>query len=146
MIGTNFSALSKGIQGVVPNQNMSSATQDYTQLRGILGATVRMGLVASNKQKAAAPRTTNREPAPGEWCNALGGVYIKVTSTGAGSVIKIQHPLKKTPQGIVWVKQPASQAFLVLDPDDNGGTISDSEWAYVKMTGTSGDVAVGVLI
>lgn len=146
MIGTNYSALTKGIQGVVPNRNMASATQDSTQLRGILGAALTAGLTAANAQKATAAQTTNREPTPGEWCNALGGVYIKVTSTGANSVIQVQHPLKKTPQGIFWVKEPASRAFLVLDPSDNNGTISDSEWAYVKMSGSAGDTAIGVLI
>lgn len=145
MIGTNYSSINKGVLGRIPNQNMGSVLNSPVTLRGVLGAALQAGLTAANKQRVSAVDLTNREPAHGAWCNALGGVFLHVTSTGAGSVVRMQHPLNKTPQGVIWVKSPSAQSYLILRPDVSGGDISDSEWAYFYMGGPEGEEAIGVV-
>jgi hypothetical protein len=145
MIGTNYSALTKGVLGRIPNQNTAGLLNSSTTLRSVLGAALAAGLTAANKQRAAASDLTNREPAHGTWCNALGGVFLRVTSTGAGSVVRMQHPLNKTPQGVIWVKPPSARSYLILTSDVSNGDISNSEWAYFYMGGPQGEEAIGVV-
>lgn len=71
------------------------------------------------------------------------GIFVRVTSRGAGLIVAVSHTLGIVPQGIIWIKQPTSPSYLVMSYD-SGFMTTDTDIA-VKMAGPSGEEGIGLI-
>ena len=99
----------------------------------------------ADRNMAARQLQANGLPKHGEYCEALDGQYVHLTSTGPGSIIAVRHGLGKTPQGVVWVYQTAVNEILIKGDEVSGISPANKEIVYFWMAGDAGNEAIGVI-
>tara|TARA_R110000782_G_scaffold211669_3_gene299837 strand:- start:12015 stop:12497 length:483 start_codon:yes stop_codon:yes gene_type:complete len=72
-------------------------------------------------------------PSNGSVCEALGGQFLRLTQSGAaGNLQRIEHGLRRIPQGAIWILQ-AADVNRVYITDEVDGTIEPATEHHITV-------------
>lgn len=80
-------------------------------------------------------------------CELLRGQWLRLAQTAAAPmIVKVEHGLRRKPQGLIWTfnGQSGSIAMIAGDPP-NGVDPASSTTISIKLNGSIGDTHVGIL-
>lgn len=80
-------------------------------------------------------------------CELLRGQWIRLTQTAAApSIVKVDHGLRRKPQGVVWtLNANSSNQSLVAGDLPNGVDPANSTSISIRLNGAVGDIHIGIL-